>query len=85
MSDTKALASAFKGLTQRPAPPRLLAALTYSERRFFDRAIQDFTRRCPSPLFLRYDQTFHCTKASAVKIHAALGRILHTSQTKTRS
>lgn len=70
MTDSKALASAFSGLSQRPTPPPLLAALSYSERRFFDRAIQIYTSVPESASEIR--QTFHCTKASAVKIHAAL-------------
>ena len=70
MTDTKALATAFSGLAQRPTPPRLLAALTYSERKFFDRAIGIYTSLPESASEIR--QTFHCTKASAVKIHAAL-------------
>ena len=70
MTDTKALASAFSGLRRLPTPPRLLGALTYSERRFFDRAIQIYTSLPESASEVR--QTFHCTKASAIKIHAAL-------------
>jgi hypothetical protein len=70
MTTTTALASAFNSIAQRPTPPRLLAALTYSERKFFDRAIQIYTALPESASEVR--QTFHCTKASAVKIHEAL-------------
>ena len=80
MTDTKALASAFSSIAQRPTPPRLLAALTYSERRFFDRAIQIYTSLPESASEVR--QTFHCTKASAVKIHAALAGYFAPARTK---
>jgi hypothetical protein len=70
MNDTKALAAAFTSLTRQPTPPRALAALSYSERRFFDRAIQIYSSLPESASEIR--QAFHCTKASAVKIHAAL-------------
>lgn len=70
MTDTKALASAFANLTERPTPPPVLAALSYSERKFFDRAIGIYTSLPESASEIR--QTFHCTKASAVKIYAAL-------------
>jgi hypothetical protein len=70
VTTTKSLASAFANLTERPTTPRLLAALSYSERRFFDRAIQIYTSLPESAAEVR--QAFHCTRASAVKIYAAL-------------
>jgi hypothetical protein len=83
MTATTALATAFRNLAQRPKPPRLLSALTYSERRFFDRAIQIYTSLPESASEIR--QTFHCTKASAVKIHAALVGYFAPAKTKNRS
>ena len=80
MSDTKALASAFSGLVQHPTPPPLLAALSYSERKFLDRAIQIYTSPPESASEIR--QAFHCTKSSAVKIHAALVGYFTPAKTK---
>jgi hypothetical protein len=78
MSNTTALATAFKSLAKRPTPPPLLQALSYSERKCFDKAITIYTVLPESPSELR--QTFHCTLASAVKIYGVLAEYFNPQE-----
>jgi hypothetical protein len=64
-----ALTKAFSQLSQRPEPPKTLLALTYSEKKYFDKAIAIYSS-LPEAAELR--SAFHCSMAVAEKVHVAL-------------